>query len=71
LSRPAAKPSLLEKLIFNKVEEFESFLILNPKKVIILKPSKANLCDISLGKKLKTLVIILKKTRIFLPLKFV
>ena len=57
--------------MFNKVEKLESFLILKPKKVIIFKPSKANLCDISLGKKLKTLVIIFKVTRIFLPLKFV
>jgi len=41
----------LAKLIFNRVKEFESLLTLKPKKVIIFKPSKANLCDISLGKR--------------------
>ena len=40
-------------------------LNLKPKKVIIFKPSKANLCDNSEGKRWRTLVNILKSNKIF------
>ena len=55
--------------IFIKVNSsVVSTLTLKPKEVRITNPFRANICENSLGKKLKTLVNIFRIDKIFFPL---